>query len=150
MASEAAITDWVIIICSLQVFFSNSFQTEKEDIIEETPVDTTNKNGGNGKQKKMEKEKHTKGVTEEDEVEDSKLNEGEYEVEAIMGMKRGKDEYMYLVKWKGYEKGTWEPRRNLFCDELLDEFVSKIVKGQKNESGNIQESKQGNIFPLNV
>ena len=46
-------------------------------------------------------------------------NELEYEVEKILDKKGNK----YLVKWKGYNDPTWEPRRNLTnAKEALEEF----------------------------
>ena len=46
-------------------------------------------------------------------------NELEYEVEKILDKKGNK----YLVKWKGYNDPTWEPRRNLTnAKEAIEEF----------------------------
>jgi hypothetical protein len=43
-----------------------------------------------------------------------------YEVERILDVKH---DDMYLVKWKGYKRPTWEPLDHLDnCSELLQEF----------------------------
>lgn len=72
------------------------------------------------------------------------MPEDEYEVETILKMKkiRGKDEYLYLVKWKGYDEETWEPKSNLFCDDLLSEFLKAQVKKQKSEKSPVKGEKE--------
>lgn len=50
--------------------------------------------------------------------------ENTFEVEKVLG-KREKDGHIqYLLKWCGYSTryNTWEPERNLECDELIAEF----------------------------
>jgi len=49
----------------------------------------------------------------------------EYEVETIDDSRKYRNQYQYLVKWKGYDAGhnSWEPARNLaHCDELIRAF----------------------------
>jgi hypothetical protein len=73
--------------------------------------------------------KKRKYVEEEDEVEaiiaEDSLEEGEFEIEAILLSKgTGKDAF-YFVKWKHYplEGATWEPIANLeHLPQLIEEF----------------------------
>ncbi|KAL1916965.1 uncharacterized protein VTP21DRAFT_5162 [Calcarisporiella thermophila] len=48
-----------------------------------------------------------------------------YEVERIIGRRKRNGKIQYLIKWKNYTHvwDTWEPIENLFCQELLDEFL---------------------------
>ena len=47
-----------------------------------------------------------------------------YEVEEILDQRLAGKQEQYLIKWKGYEhtENTWEPAKNLSCQELLEEF----------------------------
>ena len=40
----------------------------------------------------------------------------------------------YLIKWQGWSKkhNTWEPRGNLECPVLLEEFEAKLVGNKTN------------------
>lgn len=57
------------------------------------------------------------------------IDSAEYEVERIVGMKsiirRGRSCQLFLIKWKGYEEPTWEPRQNLMCPEILQKFLTQ-------------------------
>ncbi len=46
---------------------------------------------------------------------DSDVEEDVYEVEAVVGQRKRKGRYEYLIKWKGYasDENTWEPIANL-------------------------------------
>lgn len=45
-----------------------------------------------------------------------------YEVEAVVAKRQRKGATEYLVQWKGFTERTWEPERNLSCDELIREY----------------------------
>ena len=58
--------------------------------------------------------------------------QGIYEVEQILDhrtsrIKRtSRMQIQYLIKWKGYEKATWEPEDNLTCGGLLFEYHQQL------------------------
>jgi hypothetical protein len=55
-------------------------------------------------------------------------NELEYEVENILDSRKYRNQYQYLVKWKGYDSGhnSWEPTNNLtHSQQLIDTFHSQ-------------------------
>jgi len=80
----------------------------------------------------------TEKVEEKDDEEED-LGEDEYEVEKILEVKytkvRGKPQQYFKVKWLGYNESTWEPRENLFCEEMVEQFLAKNKKksGKKGE-----------------
>ncbi|MEQ2289761.1 hypothetical protein AMECASPLE_036544, partial [Ameca splendens] len=66
----------------------------------------------------------------------SKVNDSEYEVEFLSDYKRTKGEEFYFVKWKGFPESdnTWEPKRNLKCPKLMKLFhldLDQVLKRQK-------------------
>ena len=70
-----------------------------------------------GKVQDAEKERKYEEMDEQTESEYE-----EYEVEQICGRKGPSDSFLYLVKWKNYEKKSWEPADNLDCDEKIAEY----------------------------
>ena len=52
-------------------------------------------------------------------------NEMEYEIEKILKKIIKNKKEGYLVKWKGYNRPTWEPREVLEDTEALDIFLSE-------------------------
>uniref|UniRef100_A0A915ELP8 Chromo domain-containing protein n=1 Tax=Ditylenchus dipsaci TaxID=166011 RepID=A0A915ELP8_9BILA len=52
-----------------------------------------------------------------------------YVVEKIMGKRTTKDGLEYEVKWQGYDEAenTWEPKENLDCEDLINEFDKKCL-----------------------
>lgn len=56
--------------------------------------------------------------------------EPEYIVEKILEKRDYNGQTQYLLKWKGYtdEDNTWEPRENLDCDDMIEEFEKSLSK----------------------
>lgn len=74
-----------------------------------------------------------KNSVEQDELEDDDMKEEE--VEQILDKRTNQGQPEYLVKWKNDDNPddtSWEPKRNLVgCDELLQEFESRLPKSQR-------------------
>lgn len=68
--------------------------------------------------------------------------EGDYEVEKILRkrVKGGKVEY--YLKWKGYgmDDCTWEPRDNLTCSDLIEEFEEE-ERSQKGKPSSVERPR---------
>ncbi|XP_063064837.1 histone-lysine N-methyltransferase SUV39H1-A [Engraulis encrasicolus] len=62
------------------------------------------------------------------ELDVTKNNFDDYEVEYIADYIKTNGKEFFLVKWKGYpeSENTWEPRRNLKCPKLLKLFKSDL------------------------
>ena len=63
----------------------------------------------------------------------------EYEIEAILDKKVKRNEIQYRVKWKGYEKTTWEPTSNLGrAKDAVKNFERRNMGGNQplNRHGN--------------
>ena len=63
----------------------------------------------------------TKNPTTEEDLE---VKDDEYEVDEILNKRITNGQTEYLVKWLGYDESeaTWEPTRNLYCPEKIQEF----------------------------
>jgi len=70
-------------------------------------------------------------------VDDAMGEEAEYVVEAILDKRSTNGVTQYLLKWKGYtdDDNTWEPRENLDCDEMIDEFEVQWSKKHETPKG---------------
>lgn len=60
-------------------------------------------------------------------------SEEEYTVERIVSKRMGPNGPEYLLKWKGYgeEDNTWEPRENLDCADLINEYEKRAENSLK-------------------
>jgi hypothetical protein len=52
-------------------------------------------------------------------------DDSQHSVQAILAHKRKGYDYMYKIKWFGYEEVSWEPENNLNCTELLIAYNMK-------------------------
>lgn len=61
------------------------------------------------------------------------LEEEEYVVEKILKKKVVRGKILYFLKWKGYldSENTWEPKENLDCQNLIEEFEAEEERKKK-------------------
>lgn len=67
----------------------------------------------------------------------------EYEVEEILDSRKYRNQFQYLVHWKGYSEGdnSWEPAKNLtHCQELIDAFHKRNPNAPRRISAAILQS----------
>ena len=59
----------------------------------------------------------------------------EYTVEKILSKRIKNGRIEYLLKWNGFpdSDNTWEPRENLICQELLEEYESSLAGKPKDK-----------------
>jgi len=71
-------------------------------------------------------------------------SEDEYVVERILKKRIRNGKVEYFLKWHGFgeEDCTWEPRDNLTCDDLMDEFEANLVD-KKPVIGKLSAGKRG-------
>lgn len=67
---------------------------------------------------------------------DGKESSKEFEVEKIIEVrfkKNGAKEF--LIRWKGFSANddTWEPEKNLNCQELISKFMQKVEQAKTSE-----------------
>ncbi|KAF9155678.1 hypothetical protein BG015_009010 [Linnemannia schmuckeri] len=84
----------------------------------------------------------------EDEEEEDDVEEGEYEVERVVGHKRtgrGRNGTLsYLLKWKGYDSDSnnWEKEADVHCETLVEEYWRRYEQaGGKRSDPQGDESK---------
>ena len=59
------------------------------------------------------------------------MSDAVYEVERIIRKRKMKGGIKYLIKWKGYEETTWEPRKNLIVEptnaSIVHDYITNIL-----------------------
>jgi len=63
------------------------------------------------------------------EVNMTKSNEGEFDVEEVLDKRVVEGRVEYLLKWKGYTKdeSTWEPMQHCNCTDLIAKYEDQVV-----------------------
>jgi len=78
--------------------------------------------------KNQEASENNKEKTDTEQEEEEEV----YVVEDILGHKKDKNGFKYLIKWQGFseEDNTWENEDNIFCEDLLIAYWEKQPKGR--------------------
>ncbi|OHT01975.1 hypothetical protein TRFO_31052 [Tritrichomonas foetus] len=76
--------------------------------------------------------------------------DGIYEVEAILGHQKYKNRIFYKIKWKGYpiDECTWEEKSNLFCPDILNEYLAQ--KSKRRSKRKRANSKSKKSYPKSL
>ena len=78
----------------------------------------------------------------------SESEEEDYEVEKITGHRKQDGEYVFKVRWKGYDKDqdTWEPQSNLDnCQQAIDDYWAR--RNAEKEKKKLEEAGASGITP---
>ena len=78
--------------------------------------------------------------------------EEEYVVERIVDKRTSKSgKVEYFLKWKGYgeEDNTWEPKENVSCKDMIDDFEKKL-REKKAKSAPTAGTKRRSDSPKNI
>lgn len=77
-------------------------------------------------------------------VSDFNLEENEYFVEKIIDKRIKKKKVEYFLKWKGYsaKDNSWEPKENLYCLDLIDEFEENLKQKKKEKNSTSVSSRK--------
>lgn len=82
-------------------------------------------------------------------VEKGEINwdDGQWEVEQIVDHCVENEEDYYLIKWKDWSNAhnSWEPKKNLDCQDLLDEFHARGTKRKSDFDDDIPISKKSRV-----
>ena len=81
--------------------------------------------------------------------ESSSSSDNNYEVEAIVGRKRMKDGYKYLIHWKGFpsSEDTWEPESALNnCQDLIKEYNNNLTQISQRKNINLSEVNKSEVI----
>lgn len=81
--------------------------------------------------------------------EDKPLKENKatkYEVEKIVGKKKENNKIYYNIKWKGYLKTTWEPRKELITD--IKEMIKDYERKPNKTEGTLNKITHGNTTDI--
>ncbi|KAK9764480.1 hypothetical protein K7432_018677 [Basidiobolus ranarum] len=88
--------------------------------------------------------------TDNNEEEKEEEEEEVYVVEKVVNHRKRGNKTQYFLKWKGYpqEDNTWEDEDNLFCHELIDEYLKskelpRATPGTKNSRGRPAKRTKG-------
>ena len=104
----------------------------------------TDENDDDGDEDNVSKDKHKQKVEEfkssdvvisdiPKETQQKTENDEEYSVEKIVDKRLSSDgDIEYLLKWKGFSAkyNTWEPKENLFCDDIIENFEKDYKESQ--------------------
>uniref|UniRef100_A0A914CIL0 Chromo domain-containing protein n=1 Tax=Acrobeloides nanus TaxID=290746 RepID=A0A914CIL0_9BILA len=111
----------------------SKWATKKVQKLNVKPV-TPKKKGKRGGVNKTKAAHKSKSPTKASKASNGKKEEdGEYEVEKVLGIRIDDGELEYHIKWKGFAEkyNSWEGVGNLDCPDKVKEFEAEVKKLQK-------------------